>query len=123
MSSRSSRRPRTTHRLTRRETAACLECITIVSEACRCFEDRARPLWMRIADGMQIMDGLPFEDLPRQVQQQIEQSDAKIATILNHYDMNTWQDYQMLTTTELLSIENLLLQVVKPLEKVLPFHQ
>jgi hypothetical protein len=123
MSSRSSGDSRATQRLTKRQTAACLECITILSEACRAFGDEARPRWMRTADGMHIMDDLPFEDLPWEVQQVVDQSDSEIAAILNHYHLNTRQDYQMLTERDLLRIENLLLQIVKPLEKVLPFHR
>lgn len=78
---------------------------------------------MRIADGMQVMDSLPFEDLPLQVQQEVDQSDAKIATILNRYHLSTQQDYQFLAEVDLLRIQNLLLQIVTPLEKVLPLHR
>ncbi len=39
---------------------ACLECVSIVSEACRCFANETQPHWLRVTEGMQVFDTLPY---------------------------------------------------------------
>lgn len=101
---------------------ACRVCLALLLEMFDYFTDKSQPLWSRTLDGILVMKDLPFDDLPRELRQEVTQPDAAIDAILQHYQLSVRSDYQRITDADLLTIQAHSLAIFGPLKEMLTRH-
>ena len=77
-------------------------------KATACFKATDKPHWKRTLDGMRCFKGLPLDHLPRKLQRRLDTHFDWINSILEPYALQTWDDYQKISTADLARIEKII---------------
>lgn len=73
-----------------------------------CFDAQDLPQWKRTQNALFCFKGLALDDLPDNYQRRIDSHFAQINTILAGYTLQTWDDYQKMSSEDLNKIHKLI---------------
>jgi hypothetical protein len=76
--------------------------------AMRAFRASDDPLWKRTKEGLDWFGGLPMDNLPPLLIEEIEGRFAAINAILAGHSVNTFEDYRNVPTEDLVEIQDLI---------------
>jgi hypothetical protein len=76
--------------------------------AMRTFRASDDPLWKRTKEGLDWFGGLPMDNLPPRLMEEIEGRFATINAILASHSINTFEDYRNVPSGDLVEIQDLI---------------
>jgi hypothetical protein len=81
-------------------------------KATDCFCAADQPQWKRTTEALLCFKGLPLDHLPPKFRRRIESCFLKVNHILAGYALQTFEDYQNVTSEDLSQIEKLIIEIV-----------
>lgn len=88
--------------------------VDCVFRATECFNAKDLPLWKSTQNGMLCLKGMPMDKLPNKLERRLDRALRKINGILVQYPIKTWDDYQMISETNLQTMRQVISDLTRP---------